>query len=321
MSPLLNLIAVVVGATLGGQGRRCVRDVHRRARGHPGRQRAPGHCARGSQREDSELIDEVTAATRRLTMMRAARRDPHLQRGGERSSRSSRRSARRCPTVDVLVVDDAQPRRHRQARRGGGGAARPDRGAASRRQGRSRHGVPRGIRARGSTQGYDAFVEMDADFSHDPEALPTLLAAAEGDEVVIGSRYVPGAAIPELDAHAPRAVSRRQPLRLDGCSALRVADSTAGFRVYRRAALEKMDYATVEAEGYGFQIEMTYRARRSGCSITRGAHHLHRPGPWHVEDVLARSWSRRCCSSRSGPCSGRSRALRGDVSVGERPQH
>jgi dolichol-phosphate mannosyltransferase len=49
---------------------------------------------------------------------------------------------------------------------------------------------------------------------------------------------------------------------------LAVADSTAGYRVYSRSALDKIDFHSVRADGYGFQIEMTYRARRGGASIT-----------------------------------------------------
>ena len=109
---------------------------------------------------------------------------------------------------------------------------------------------------------------MDADFSHDPNALPSLLeAAAELDEVVIGSRYVPGAAIPNWTL-ARLALSRGGNLYASAAprpSASR--DATAGFRVYRRSALERMDYATVRADGYAFQIEMTYRARSAGASI------------------------------------------------------
>ena len=101
-----------------------------------------------------------------------------------------------APSVDVLVVDDGSP--------DGTGKLAEDAGARLGRievlhrdgQGRARHGLPRGVRARPRARATTRFVEMDADFSHDPSALPTLLDAAEDYEVVIGSRYVPGAAIP-----------------------------------------------------------------------------------------------------------------------------
>lgn len=169
------------------------------------------------------------------------------------------------PDVDVLVVDDASP--------DGTGKLAEDVGA---RLGRievlhrpRKAGLGTAYRAgfaKGLAQGYDALVEMDADFSHDPAALPLLLEAAEDVEVVIGSRYVPGAAIPNWTL-ARLALSRGGNLYASVLLSLHVADSTAGFRVYRRSALERMDYGTVRADGYAFQIEMTYRARSAGASI------------------------------------------------------
>ncbi|MEI8050875.1 MAG: polyprenol monophosphomannose synthase, partial [Actinomycetes bacterium] len=119
----------------------------------------------------------------------------------------------------------------------------------------------------GIKRGFDTFVEIDADFSHDPNALPKLLEkAGEGADVVIGSRYVRGGTIPDWSWH-------RHLLSWSGNKyaslmlRLGVADATAGYRVYRSDILTRMDYPTVAADGYGFQIEMTYRARRSGASI------------------------------------------------------
>jgi dolichol-phosphate mannosyltransferase len=120
----------------------------------------------------------------------------------------------------------------------------------------------------GLDRGYEAFVEMDADFSHDPDALPGLIAPlAEGYEVSIGSRYVPGGSIPNWSWH-------RHLLSWGGnryasvVLGLGVADSTAGFRAYSASVLGRLGLETVRAEGYGFQIEMTYRAKRAGASIT-----------------------------------------------------
>jgi len=118
----------------------------------------------------------------------------------------------------------------------------------------------------GLEQGFDRFVEIDCDFSHDPAALPMLLAAADAADVVIGSRYVAGGTIPNWSI--PRLVLSRGGNQYASLMlGLGVRDATAGYRVYTRKALEVIDYATVTADGYGFQIEMTYRARLGGASI------------------------------------------------------
>jgi len=120
----------------------------------------------------------------------------------------------------------------------------------------------------GLERGYDACVEMDADFSHDPAALPGLVAPlSDGYEVSIGSRYVAGGSIPDWSWH-------RHLLSWGGnryatvVLGLAVADSTAGFRAYAASVLRRIDLDEVRAEGYGFQIEMTYRAKQHGAAIT-----------------------------------------------------
>jgi dolichol-phosphate mannosyltransferase len=119
----------------------------------------------------------------------------------------------------------------------------------------------------GIERGYEAFVEMDSDFSHDPAALPTLVAAIEqGADLVIGSRYVPGGSIPDW-TFSRRMLSRLGNIYAEVALGLGVRDSTAGFRVYTATILEKIDLDTVRADGYGFQIEMTYRTRRLGGTI------------------------------------------------------
>ena len=120
--------------------------------------------------------------------------------------------------------------------------------------------------ALGLEQGYEKFVEIDCDFSHDPKALPSLLRASEGCDVVIGSRYVNGGEIPRW-ALSRRVLSRGGNQYASLMLGLKVRDSTAGYRVYSAKALELIDYQSVSADGYGFQIEMTYRARRGGASI------------------------------------------------------
>jgi dolichol-phosphate mannosyltransferase len=118
----------------------------------------------------------------------------------------------------------------------------------------------------GLEHGYDHFVEIDCDFSHDPHALPILLAAAEDHEAVIGSRYIPGGHIPQW-TFSRRMLSRGGNQYASLMLGLRVADSTSGYRVYSKELLQRIRYDTVNADGYGFQIEMTYRARRAGASI------------------------------------------------------
>jgi dolichol-phosphate mannosyltransferase len=169
------------------------------------------------------------------------------------------------PDVDLLVVDDASP---------DGTSARAER--LGEELGRihivnrsSKSGLGGAYRAGfawGLERDYDHFVEIDCDFSHDPHALPALLEAAANHEVVIGSRYVAGGVIPKWSL-SRRLLSRGGNQYASLMLGLGVADSTAGYRVYSKSALEKIRYESVRADGYGFQIEMTYRARRAGASI------------------------------------------------------
>jgi len=99
------------------------------------------------------------------------------------------------------------------------------------------------------------------------EPLPSLVAPlADGMELVIGSRYVPGGVIPNWAWHR-RLLSRGGNLYASAVLGLGVADATAGFRCYAVPLLERIDLDQVRAEGYGFQIEMTYAARRAGAPI------------------------------------------------------
>jgi dolichol-phosphate mannosyltransferase len=120
----------------------------------------------------------------------------------------------------------------------------------------------------GLERGYDAFMEIDADFSHDPAALPALVAQLEeGFDVAIGSRYVEGGSIPNW-AWYRHLLSRGGNLYASAVLGLGVADSTAGYRAYSAAILRRLDLDRVRADGYGFQIEMTYRAKQHGAAIT-----------------------------------------------------
>jgi dolichol-phosphate mannosyltransferase len=129
-----------------------------------------------------------------------------------------------------------------------------------RRQGKSGIGSAyrEGFR-RAMESGCDVIVQMDADFSHDPAVIPALVANVEhGADLAIGSRYVPGART--LDWPRDRRVLSRWGNRYAaGVLGLAVNDATGGFRAYSADALRRVDYATVQAEGYAFQVEMTHR--------------------------------------------------------------
>lgn len=119
----------------------------------------------------------------------------------------------------------------------------------------------------GLDRGFDVCVEMDADLSHDPDALPDLVAPlGKGFELVIGSRYVPGGSIPNWAWHR-RLLSRGGNVYASTLLGLGVTDSTAGFRAYSASVLSRIALDDIRAEGYGFQIEMTYQAKRAGAPI------------------------------------------------------
>jgi dolichol-phosphate mannosyltransferase len=169
------------------------------------------------------------------------------------------------PECHILVVDDGSP--DGTAARARAVGAELDHVTVLERSAKGGLG---GAYRTGFTWGlehdYDHMVEIDADFSHDPRALPSLLKAAEEYEVVIGSRYIKGGHIPNW-VRSRRLLSRGGNEYAAIVLNLKVADSTSGFRVYSKSALEKIDYTTVTADGYGFQIEMTYRARSNGATI------------------------------------------------------
>ena len=121
----------------------------------------------------------------------------------------------------------------------------------------------------GLDRGFDVCVEMDADLSHDPDALPDLVAPLDGGngvELVIGSRYVPGGSIPKWAWHR-RLLSRGGNVYASALLGLGVTDSTAGFRAYAATVLNRIALDSIRAEGYGFQIEMTYQAKQAGATI------------------------------------------------------
>jgi dolichol-phosphate mannosyltransferase len=119
----------------------------------------------------------------------------------------------------------------------------------------------------GMERGHDVLIEMDADLSHDPDDLPALIAAVEhGADLAIGSRYVPGGSIPDWSWYR-RMLSRWGNRYAAGVLGLAVNDATAGFRAYRSSILRDIDLEHVVAEGYGFQVEMTYQVVRGGGAV------------------------------------------------------
>jgi dolichol-phosphate mannosyltransferase len=116
-------------------------------------------------------------------------------------------------------------------------------------------------------QGAEMVLEMDCDFSHDPKDVPRLIGAIErGADLAIGSRYVAGGGVRNWGL-SRRAISRGGSLYTRILLMRSVHDPTAGFKCYRRAVLETIDLEEIEAAGYAFQIETTFRALRKGFRV------------------------------------------------------
>jgi dolichol-phosphate mannosyltransferase len=170
-----------------------------------------------------------------------------------------------APEVDVLVVDDSSP--------DGTGeiadhlARRDARVKVMHRP--HKDGLGRAYLAgfaRALDDGYGRILEMDADCSHDPAALPSLLAASREADLVLGSRYVRGGGTVHWGL-GRRLLSRAGSLYAALILGLAVKDLTGGFKCFRREVLEALDLETVTSTGYAFQIELTYRAIRRGFSV------------------------------------------------------
>ena len=121
--------------------------------------------------------------------------------------------------------------------------------------------------ARALHHGADFVVEMDADLSHDPADLPRLIApAAQGCDLVLGSRYVPGGGIENWDL-------KRRALSRGGCAYARrvlgvdIRDLTGGFKCFRAQTLRRIDATSAGAQGYAFQVELTWRALTLGLHV------------------------------------------------------
>jgi dolichol-phosphate mannosyltransferase len=115
-------------------------------------------------------------------------------------------------------------------------------------------------------QGYDVLVEMDADGSHQPEQLPTLLMALANADVALGSRWVPGGSVVNWPMHR-KALSRGGNLYVRLLLGMPIGDATGGFRAYRASALRAVDLHEVASQGYCFQVDLAWRAIRGGLSV------------------------------------------------------
>jgi dolichol-phosphate mannosyltransferase len=114
-------------------------------------------------------------------------------------------------------------------------------------------------------QGAELVLEMDCDFSHDPQDVPRLIAAAVDADLVLGSRYVPGGGVRDWGL-VRRLISRAASL-YTRLLLMPVHDATGGFKCFRREVLEQLDLDAITSRGYMFQIETTFRARRAGFRV------------------------------------------------------
>jgi dolichol-phosphate mannosyltransferase len=169
------------------------------------------------------------------------------------------------PRLDVLVVDDNSP--------DGTGAIADEIARANPRVHTIHRDGKLGLGTAYLTgfkwaleRSYDYMFEMDADFSHDPAYLPKLIGAAEHYDLVIGSRYVPGGGVTEWGP-VRRFISRGGSSYARVALGLPIRDLTGGFKCFRREVLETINLDTIQARGYAFQVETTYRAIRAGFRV------------------------------------------------------
>jgi dolichol-phosphate mannosyltransferase len=172
----------------------------------------------------------------------------------------------RHPNVTVLVVDDRSPD-------GTGavadGLARAHAGRIEVMHREERPGLGRsyidGIRL-ALTRPVDVICQMDCDLSHDPRQLPTLIAATDRADVVIGSRYVAGGRIVNWPLRR-KVLSRLANTYIRLITRMRSRDCTSGYRCWRREALAGLPLDRFGSEGYSFLVEMLYIANTLGCRI------------------------------------------------------
>ncbi len=169
------------------------------------------------------------------------------------------------PHADVLVVDDSSP---------DGTGAIADRMAAEEPRIQVLHRPTKEGLGKAYLAGfrwalahdYDVIGEIDADGSHQPEQLPQLLAALEDADLVIGSRWVPGGSVTNW-AFTRELLSRGGNLYTRLLLGIHVRDATAGYRLFRRTTLEKIDLDDVSSYGYVFQADLAFRTLRAGLRV------------------------------------------------------
>jgi len=170
------------------------------------------------------------------------------------------------PDASILIVDDNSP---------DGTGQLADELAAADPQVRVRHRAGKEGLGRAYVdaflalldEGWERIVQMDADFSHDPHDVPRLLRALDdGADVAVGSRYVSGGTTVNWGVRR-KLISRGGSLYARWVLGVGVRDLTAGFKAWRSELLRRIPLREVGAQGYGFQIEMTYRALRAGARL------------------------------------------------------
>ena len=170
------------------------------------------------------------------------------------------------PDLTIVVVDDNSPDGTGEA--SDAWAARyPDRVQVVHRAGKLGLGTAyiAGFKhALGSD--FDRIMTMDADFSHHPRYIPSMLDLSRERDLVIGSRYVPGGGTLNCTARR-KALSRGANTFAKVMLGLRAQDCTAGFRCYRREVLQAIDLDSIRSNGYSFLIEMIFYVQRRGFSI------------------------------------------------------
>jgi dolichol-phosphate mannosyltransferase len=169
------------------------------------------------------------------------------------------------PDVDVLVVDDGSP--------DGTGDLADELAAADSAVSVLHRATKTGLGAAylhgfevALERGYDVVGEMDADGSHQPEQLPLLLAALADADLVIGSRWVPGGSVVNWPL-SRKLLSVGGNLYARTLLGIPLRDITAGYRLFRRTTLERLDLDSVESAGYIFQTDLAFRTVRAGLKV------------------------------------------------------
>jgi dolichol-phosphate mannosyltransferase len=122
---------------------------------------------------------------------------------------------------------------------------------------------------RAMAEGAEFVIQMDSDLSHPPACVPQMLGTllSTGADIVIGSRYVAGASLAREWSWHRRALSHWANVYVQLLLGMQIRDVTAGFKIWRRSALETIDLASITSNGYSFQVEMNYRAVKRGLKI------------------------------------------------------